>query len=142
MDVGAYCLNAARMLAGEAMSVAAQQVVGPTGVDESFAAVMAFEDAVSAHFDCGFGIPDRSYLEVVGTQGTLQVTDPWHLKRSTNPRTSASRSPYPHFFWGECGTCSNLLNKRHIHDRWALHRGRYSAVRTRETPEMNEPLVQ
>ncbi len=78
MDVGVYCINAARMLAGEPISVAAQQVVGPTGVDESFAAVMAFDDAVSAHFDCGFGIPNRSYLEVVGTEGTIQVSDPWH----------------------------------------------------------------
>ena len=33
MDVGCYCVNAARLLAGEPERVYAEQVVGPSGVD-------------------------------------------------------------------------------------------------------------
>ena len=38
LDVGVYCVSAARLLAGEPRTVAAHQVLGPTGVDVSFAA--------------------------------------------------------------------------------------------------------
>ncbi|HWF40955.1 MAG TPA: Gfo/Idh/MocA family oxidoreductase [Acidothermaceae bacterium] len=78
MDVGVYPLSASRLLAGEPISVTAQQVTGPSGVDVSFAATMRFNDDVLAHFDCAFHVADRSYLEVVGTEGRVEVSDPWH----------------------------------------------------------------
>jgi predicted dehydrogenase len=31
-----------------------------------------------AHFDCGVDLPGRSHLEVVGTLGSVSVSDPWH----------------------------------------------------------------
>lgn len=78
LDVGVYCLNATRMLAGEPQSVAAHQRLGPTGVDVSFAATMELACGALAHFDCGVDLPDRSHLEVVGTLGSVSVSDPWH----------------------------------------------------------------
>ncbi len=78
MDVGVYPLSAARLLAGEPVTAKAHQVVGDTGVDIGFTANLQFADDVLAHFDCGFYLPDRSYLEVVGTRGRVEVSDPWH----------------------------------------------------------------
>jgi D-xylose 1-dehydrogenase (NADP+, D-xylono-1,5-lactone-forming) len=79
MDVGCYCVNAIRLLAGEPLRVRAERVDGPTGVDVCFAATLAFENDVLAHFDCGFVLPYRAQLEVVGETGALVVSDPWHI---------------------------------------------------------------
>jgi xylose dehydrogenase (NAD/NADP) len=94
MDVGVYPLSASRLLAGEPVAVTAQQVTGVTGVDVSFAATLRFDDEVLAHFDCAFHVADRSYLEVVGTEGRVEVSDPWH---GTQPAlTVTMRGAEPH----------------------------------------------
>jgi xylose dehydrogenase (NAD/NADP) len=36
-------------------------------------------DDVLAHFDCGFVLPFRDKLEVVGDDGSLHIEDPWHI---------------------------------------------------------------
>jgi xylose dehydrogenase (NAD/NADP) len=79
MDVGCYCVNAVRLLAGELERVQAEQVVGPSGVDVCFAGVLRLADDVVAHFDCGFVLPFRDELEIVGDEATLFVDDPWHV---------------------------------------------------------------
>ncbi|HEY5051583.1 MAG TPA: Gfo/Idh/MocA family oxidoreductase [Acidothermaceae bacterium] len=78
MDVGVYPLSAARLLAGEPNVVTAQQIKGVTGVDVGFTATLRFDDDVLGHFDSGFHLPDRSRLEVVGSLGRVEVSDPWH----------------------------------------------------------------
>jgi predicted dehydrogenase len=78
MDVGCYCVSAARMLAGEPLTVTGQQAIGGDGVDVVFAGTMAFADDVLAHFDCGLALTDRDELEVVGDRGALFLDDPWH----------------------------------------------------------------
>ncbi len=78
MDVGCYCVNGTRMLAGEPVAVAAQQVLGGDGVDVVFTATMSFADEVLAHFDCGLALAERDELEVVGDRGALFLGDPWH----------------------------------------------------------------
>ena len=78
LDVGCYCVSAARLLAGEPVSVTAQRVIGPTGVEVRMVGTMAFARGVLAHFDSGFQLPDRSFLEVVGTAASIVVRDPWH----------------------------------------------------------------
>jgi len=78
LDVGVYCISAARLLAGEPAAVAALQVVGTTGVVSRFVGLMEHSDGALTHFDCGFHVPDRSRLEVVGTAATIEVSDPWH----------------------------------------------------------------
>jgi D-xylose 1-dehydrogenase (NADP+, D-xylono-1,5-lactone-forming) len=79
MDVGCYCLSAIRLLAGAPERVYGEQVVGPSGVDVVFAATLRFADDVLAQFDCGFVLPYRSELEVVGDEASLYVGDPFHV---------------------------------------------------------------
>jgi D-xylose 1-dehydrogenase (NADP+, D-xylono-1,5-lactone-forming) len=52
-------------------------VAGGDGVDKRFAGVLRF-GAVLGMFDCGFDVPPRGGLEVVGERGTLVAEDPWH----------------------------------------------------------------
>jgi len=92
MDVGCYCLNAFRLLAGEPERVYAEQVVGASGVDVCFAATLRFPGDVVAHFDCGFVIPYRGELEVMGDQASLHVDDPWHIHA---PGIELRREPEP-----------------------------------------------
>jgi xylose dehydrogenase (NAD/NADP) len=82
MDVGCYCVSGARLIAGEPERVAAEQVVGGDGVDVAFAATMRFPGEVLAHFDAGLVLgPERDELEVVGTDGSVLLNDPWHCRR-------------------------------------------------------------
>jgi predicted dehydrogenase len=79
MDVGCYCVNAIRTFAGEPLELEAQQVVGESGVDVVFVASLRLGDDVLAHFDCGFVVPFRDELELVGEQGSLFADDPFHV---------------------------------------------------------------
>jgi predicted dehydrogenase len=78
MDVGCYCVSAARLLAGEPELVSGAQVIGGDGVDVAFTGWMRFPDDVLAHFDSGLVCDDRFGLEVVGEEASLYVPDPWH----------------------------------------------------------------
>ena len=78
MDVGCYCVSAARLLGGEPRHAAGVQVLGGNGVDVVFAGVMLQDNGVMAHFDCGFVLPSRDELEVIGEEGSLFLDDPWH----------------------------------------------------------------
>jgi xylose dehydrogenase (NAD/NADP) len=92
MDVGCYCLSGIRLLAGEPERVYAEQVVGPSGVDIGFGATLRFPDDVVAQFDCGFAVPYRDELEVVGDEASLFVDDPWHIH---SPGIELRREPEP-----------------------------------------------
>jgi xylose dehydrogenase (NAD/NADP) len=80
MDVGCYCVSGSRLLAGEPKEVFGRQVLGESGVDVLFAATMRFPGEVVGQFDCGFVMPDRDELEVVGEEGSLFLDDPWHAR--------------------------------------------------------------
>jgi D-xylose 1-dehydrogenase (NADP+, D-xylono-1,5-lactone-forming) len=77
MDVGCYCVSAIRFLAGEPESVSAKQLIGPTGVDVLFAGTLRHAHDVVSHFDCGFVVPRRSELEILGEEGGLFVANPF-----------------------------------------------------------------
>jgi D-xylose 1-dehydrogenase (NADP+, D-xylono-1,5-lactone-forming) len=78
MDVGCYCVSAARLVAGEPVAVNGQQVIGGHGVDVRFTGTLSFPGDVLAHFDCGVDTLDRAQIEVVGTEGRLVLRDPFH----------------------------------------------------------------
>ncbi|MET1010433.1 MAG: Gfo/Idh/MocA family oxidoreductase [Gaiellaceae bacterium] len=80
MDVGCYCVSGSRLLGGEPESVYGEQVSGESGVDVLFAATMRFSGDVLAQFECGFVLPDRDELDVVGSEGSLFLDDPWHAR--------------------------------------------------------------
>jgi xylose dehydrogenase (NAD/NADP) len=71
LDVGCYCVNALRLVAGEPAAVSAQKVLGPGGADVRFAATLSFTGGALGHFDCGFDVPMRHEVEVVGADGML-----------------------------------------------------------------------
>lgn len=77
-DVGCYPISYARMIVGaEPLEVFGWQVTGAAGIDESFIGQMRFADDVHAQFDCGFNSPSRSQIEIVGTQGSLNISAPF-----------------------------------------------------------------
>jgi predicted dehydrogenase len=82
-DVGIYPISYARMITGsEPVEVFGWQVVEQGGVDVVFAGQMRFPNDVLAQFDCGFRSPERKYIEVVGSEGSLHVPTPF------DPRTN------------------------------------------------------
>jgi predicted dehydrogenase len=78
MDVGCYCINGSRLLAGEPDLVFGQQLIGPSGTDWIFTGSLRFVDDVFALFDCGTSLPSRDELEAIGSEGSLFLDDPWH----------------------------------------------------------------
>lgn len=81
LDVGCYCVNATRFLAGEPERVYGEAVLTGGGVDVRFAATLRFANGVLAHFDCGMDVPRRYWLEAVGSDGSIFVPDPWMIGR-------------------------------------------------------------
>jgi predicted dehydrogenase len=80
MDVGCYCINVARLLAGEPRLVFGRQIIGETGVDIRFAGLLEFPDDVVAGFHCGFDLPYESALEAIGSEGKVFVAEPWRCR--------------------------------------------------------------
>jgi len=77
-DVGCYPISFARLVTGaEPLEVFGWQITGQTGIDMSFIGQMRFPDDVHAQFDCGFASPFHSFMEIVGTQGTLNIPVPF-----------------------------------------------------------------
>jgi xylose dehydrogenase (NAD/NADP) len=77
MDVGCYCVNGSRLVAGEPASVLAEQVTGPTGIDMAFFGTMRFPGDVVGQFEASFLAPQRQSLEVVGEDAVLVALAPW-----------------------------------------------------------------
>jgi xylose dehydrogenase (NAD/NADP) len=81
MDVGCYCVSMSRLLAGEPERVYAEAVHSSGGVDVRFTGTLRFPGDVLAHFDCGLDLPRRSFVEAVGSDGSILVPDPWLIRR-------------------------------------------------------------
>lgn len=74
MDVGCYCVNVSRTLAGEEPeSVQAIADWTDRGIDEFLAGVLRFPRGVVAHFDCALTLERSEAYEVGGTDGSLRV---------------------------------------------------------------------
>jgi predicted dehydrogenase len=107
MDVGCYCLNFSRLLAGaEPVAAHAVGTLHASGVDDSAAGVVAFPDGVTASFTCGMSVQADNTAYVCGTEGFVEVPVPWKppredaeysIVRGTPPRmdgpTKAALSP-------------------------------------------------
>jgi predicted dehydrogenase len=90
MDVGCYCVNAARLLAGEPIEVTAQQHLGGDGVDVQLVGTLRFAEGELGLFDCSFAAAPRDELEIVGDVGSLFLNDPWHGREPAIERRSAA----------------------------------------------------
>jgi xylose dehydrogenase (NAD/NADP) len=77
-DVGCYPISYARAVVGEEpVEVFGWQVTGETGIDETFVGQMRFDRGVHAQFDSSFVIPEHSFIEMVGSEGTLIIPRPF-----------------------------------------------------------------
>jgi D-xylose 1-dehydrogenase (NADP+, D-xylono-1,5-lactone-forming) len=79
MDVGCYCVNGARLLAGEPERVFGDAVPAPSGVDMAFHGTLRFPGDVVAQFHSSLELPFKQELEVLGAEGSLLVEAPWRV---------------------------------------------------------------
>ncbi len=115
-DVGCYPISYARMLVGaEPLEVFGWQVMGAAlslskgagGADMTFVGQMRFANDVHAQFDCGFQSPLRSFMEIVGSEGSLAVPRPFKPGRNEKifltrgDKTETIRIPGQQLYLGE-----------------------------------------
>ena len=77
MDVGAYCVSGARLIAAaEPVRVGGEKVPAPSGVDLRFTGLLRFANGVVATVASGFD-SSHATLEAIGSRGSLLLRDPW-----------------------------------------------------------------
>jgi predicted dehydrogenase len=77
-DVGCYPLSFARFVLGaEPAVVFGSAMVGPTGIDETFAGQLVFPGGAFVQIEASFRAPYRTHFEVTGSEGTIVVRQPW-----------------------------------------------------------------
>ena len=78
-DVGSYCINFSRMVAGEEpIRVEALWKLGEeSGVDEALNCIMQFPSGSLALFDVGIRSTGNSYAEIIGSKGRIIIPNPW-----------------------------------------------------------------
>ena len=82
-DIGCYPISYARMIVGtEPLEVFGWQVKSENGPDDSFIGQMRFEGGIHAQFDSGFRSPDRSMIEIVGTNASLSIPNPFKPRKT------------------------------------------------------------
>ena len=89
-DVGCYPISFMRKVIGdEPLEVFGWQVKGSTRIDQTFVGQMRFANDVHAQFDSSFIIPFHTYFEIVGSEATLIVPNPF--KPGENEKIFLSR---------------------------------------------------
>jgi D-xylose 1-dehydrogenase (NADP+, D-xylono-1,5-lactone-forming) len=78
MDVGCYNVSGSRLVGGEPEQVFGEAWYGPTGTDWVFSGTLRFPGNVIGLFHCGTALPVQDELEVIGSEGSLFLDDPWH----------------------------------------------------------------
>lgn len=74
MDVGSYCVNISRTIAGqEPVEVQAYANWSSTGVDDQMLCNLRFPNGLLAQFDCSLILNRREFYQLVGTEGTIDV---------------------------------------------------------------------
>ena len=78
MDVGCYPVSMARMIAGsEPIAAAGHGKLSAEGIDLYAAAILKFENGVSAHIATGVGQQLDNGVAIFGTKGSIRVAVPW-----------------------------------------------------------------
>ena len=77
-DLGCYPISYTRTVLGaNPLEVFGWQVTGRTGVDETFVGEMRFANDVLTQFDSSFTIPVHTFMEIIGSEGTLNIPRPY-----------------------------------------------------------------
>ena len=105
LDIGCYPASAARLLAGAAAGepflephlVKGCAQLGPTGVDHYAAATLQFDNGIVAELVAGVDCRVPSQLSVYGSDGILEVPEPWTpcspCRHASEPLPSATTFP-------------------------------------------------
>ncbi len=78
MDVGCYCIDFSRLVAGE--EPAGVEAVGhltPGGVDDVVAAALRFASGLVASFTCGISVQADNTAFLCGSDGFVEIPVPW-----------------------------------------------------------------
>ena len=78
LDVGCYCVHLARLLGGEPERIQGTAVIGSSGVDTAFAGTLGFGGGLVSQFVVGLELPRCHEVEIIGSEGSMLLTDPWH----------------------------------------------------------------
>jgi len=109
-DLGVYPISYARMMIGsEPLEVFGWQTLGPTGVDVAFAGQLRFPANVIVQCDTGFRAAFRRDVEIVGSEASLFVPNPFkpgpsepvHLVRGDDRQTIDVAGTEAHLYLGE-----------------------------------------
>jgi len=76
-DVGTYPVNFFGRVMGEAPVALCGQKVRHRGVDINFSGSLKYRNGVVASLACGFDGAYRTYAQITGTQGTLEIPTPY-----------------------------------------------------------------
>ncbi len=72
LDVGSYCVNAARWLSGtEPTAIHPAVSYSQNSIDLSASAILEFGPHVSAHVQCSFAAAEHQVIEVVGSEAAI-----------------------------------------------------------------------
>jgi D-xylose 1-dehydrogenase (NADP+, D-xylono-1,5-lactone-forming) len=78
MDVGCYCINLARVVAGaEPISIFAAATLHERGVDVNTAGTLQFPGGILASFACGMNIQTDNAAYICGDEGFITIPWPW-----------------------------------------------------------------
>jgi xylose dehydrogenase (NAD/NADP) len=78
MDVGCYCINLSRLIAGaEPIAMTASAKLSPAGIDEVAAGTLRFADGMVACFTCGMTVHADNTASICGTRGYIEIPIPW-----------------------------------------------------------------
>ena len=107
-DVGCYPISYARaIMRAEPIEAFGWQVMGAGGSDVSFFGQLRFPKDRYAQFDSGFKSPLRAQVEIVGSQGTLNIPEPFKpgsgekLYLTRAERTETIKIPGAELYIGE-----------------------------------------
>jgi len=77
-DVGCYPISYMRTVLGtDPLEGFGWQLIGPTGIDDTFVGQLRFAGDIFGQFDSSFVMPFHVYMEFVGSEGTLIVPKPY-----------------------------------------------------------------
>jgi xylose dehydrogenase (NAD/NADP) len=109
-DLGVYPIGYARLMIGaEPVEAFGWQTLGPTGVDMSFAGQIRFPGGVVVQCDTSFRTAFRRDVEIVGSEATLYVPNPFkpgpsepvYLVRGDDRQTIPVAGSEAHLYLGE-----------------------------------------
>ena len=83
LDVGSYCVNAARWLLDEEPHTAmAMSTLGATGIDETLVGLLAFPSGATAQIQCSYGSAEHQTVDIIGTEGSIDMSHPFTTWRN------------------------------------------------------------